>query len=405
MKLDATDTWHQSARGLVMGLVKLMGSAGLTACLAGLPLDSFAQSIYRITDLGDLPGGSNYSFAYAINAQGQVAGYGNVASGEHAFLWDRNIGMLDLGALSDQPGRSIGYGLNNGSTVVGQSLVVANQHAFRRVPGMSMEDLQTFTGPVGTSQAQGINNSGVIVGTSLTALGDRAFVATAPGNMQMIGTLQGSNFNYSYAYGINDAGEVVGRSRLGTVEHAFRWTAASGMVDLGDLPAGADSSVAYAIGANGQIVGESGAATGTRAFLYRPGAAGLIDLGDLPGGVDQSRAFAVNSAGLVVGGSNVAPDLLAISSHAFIWSVSRSMQDLNDLVDPTDPLRSSTVLVEARGINDSGQIVGLASIGGQLHGFLLTPIPEPETLSLFVFGLVAIQLTAGFRRGSAALGK
>src|SRR5205814_6861921 len=46
----------------------------------------------------------------------------------------------------------------------------------------------------------------------------------------------------------------------------------------------------------------------------------------------------------------------------------------------------------ARGINDSGQIVGTASVGGIKHAFLLTPTAVPEPASLWVLALVGVAL-------------
>jgi probable HAF family extracellular repeat protein len=54
-----------------------------------------------MTDLGDLPGGSDYSYANGINAAGQVVGFSDASTGDRAFLW-QNGSMTNLG---DLPGR------------------------------------------------------------------------------------------------------------------------------------------------------------------------------------------------------------------------------------------------------------------------------------------------------------
>jgi hypothetical protein len=62
------------------------------------------------------------------------------------------------------------------------------------------------------------------------------------------------------------------------------------------------------------------------------------------------------------------------------------MVDLNSLISPT----SGWVLEQANAINDNGQIVGFGTIDGETHGFLLTPVPEPGSLSLLAVGGVAL---------------
>lgn len=78
-------------------------------------------------NLGALPDGENYTRASAINDAGQVVGN----SGDNAFAWSSNTGMIDLNASIDpklgwylqtatainNKGQIIGYGTNqNGST-------------------------------------------------------------------------------------------------------------------------------------------------------------------------------------------------------------------------------------------------------------------------------------------------
>ena len=94
-------------------------------------------------------------------------------------------------------------------------------------------------------------------------------------------------------------------------------------------------------------------------------------------------AVGINDAGQVVGAS----DGDFSKSHAFLWTGSDGMQDLNALIDPLDPLRAVTTLSQAFGINNAGQIVGSGFINGKDHAYLLTPVPEPETYSMMVAGL------------------
>ncbi len=48
-----------------------------------------------MTDLGDLPGGDDFSYANGINDHGQVVGFSSAATGDRGFLW-QGAGMTDL---------------------------------------------------------------------------------------------------------------------------------------------------------------------------------------------------------------------------------------------------------------------------------------------------------------------
>jgi len=115
--------------------------------------------------------------------------------------------------------------------------------------------------------------------------------------------------------------------------------------------------------------------------LYR-----ITDLGDLPGGTDSSEAHAINDAGTIVGESSSTQ-----GTHAFLWQ-DGVLYDLNDLIDPSDPLAATTELAQAFDINASGQIVGRATIGGFSHAFLLTPVAIVPTSDAPILGFVGLLL-------------
>jgi hypothetical protein len=60
--------------------------------------------------------------------------------------------------------------------------------------------------------------------------------------------------------------------------------------------------------------------------------------------------------------------------------------DLNGLINP-----GLEALVDARGINNHGQILANSSLG---HSYLLTPIPEPNTVTLLGIPLFGLLLRA-----------
>lgn len=116
------------------------------------------------TDLGTL-GGAN-SYAMAINDNGQIVGNSQVASGYcHAFLWSGGV-MYDLGTLGQS---SFAYGINASGDIVGYSYINGAEHAFLYEDGV-MLDLNALIDPNSgwvLTQAYAINANGQIVGSGL----------------------------------------------------------------------------------------------------------------------------------------------------------------------------------------------------------------------------------------------
>ena len=329
-------------------------------------LPAQAQLFYRVTDLGDLPGGGNQSAAFGINDSGQIVGYSVVGPSRHAFLWTGNSGMQDLGDLPGGSSTSTAHDINANGQIVGVSTVATGDRAFLWTSTGGMQDLGDLPGGDNFSEARGINFSGQVVGSSRAATGFRAFLWTSGGGMQNLGDLPGG-LDVSAANDINAAGQVVGNSAAADGFRAFRWTSGAGMQGLGVLPGFADS-FANGINNNGQVVGYSSASARSRAFLWTSGG-GMLDLGDLPGGEDASRATAVNDSGQVVGWSYGSP---TAGSRAFIWTSGGGLQDLNNWVMASG---FGWTLEVASAINNAGQIVGTGpNPNGDYHGFLLTPV-------------------------------
>jgi probable HAF family extracellular repeat protein len=92
---------------------------------------------------------------------------------------------------------------------------------------------------------------------------------------------------------VNDSGQIVGALGL----HAFSWTPLGGIIDLGTV--GANSAVATAINANGEVVGNAVFDRApSKGFFWTP-KTGIIELATLLN--PQSMANAINARGEVVG--------------------------------------------------------------------------------------------------------
>lgn len=342
------------------------------------------------SDLGTL--GGTESYAYAVNDQGQVVGESSLAGDTdyHAFRWDSpDNPMTDLQTLGGT--YSAAYAINNAGQIVGEASLPDEtaSHAFLWDPNtQTMTDLGTLGGTYSTGNA--INNAGQVVGSSWSTSGNaqHAFLwDPAIRTMTDLGTLGGS---HSWAYDINDQGQVVGSSYTtpGGAGGAFLWDPISRtMANLGTL--GGSSSVAVAINNLGQVVGNSSLPNNTEyhAYLRQPGTNQMNDLGTLGG--TWSCAYDINDNGWVVGRSRTSGDA---EYHPFVWRQETGMRNLNDLIDPADPLFGQVIFTDANSINRNGQIAvtGTLTASGETRAFLLSPLnlmaslPEtPDTMLTF----------------------
>ena len=330
-----------------------------------VPLACVAMT-FTVTDLGTL--GGSQSFATAVNSAGKVVGYSYPPgdSSYHAFLYDGV--MHDLGTFGGTTSEA--YGINDKGQVSGSALTSGNASGRAFLYDGVMHDLGTLGGL--SSSGYGINSNGVVTGHANANSGTHAFVYD--GTMHDLGTLGGS---VSIGYGINSNGWVTGDS-YPFGDSGYRAFLYDGtMHDLGTL--GGATADAFGINEKGQVVGRADRNLGWHAFLYD---GTMHDLGSL-GGL-YSSAFGINAGGQVTGWSTVLGNNSA--QHAFLYDIIHGMVDLNSEISST----SGWVLQWGYAINDSGQVVGQGLIGGQMHGFLLTPVPEPSTFILLAFGSVAV---------------
>ena len=338
-----------------------------------------AAQTYTITKIGTLSG-DNESSGFWVNNLGDVVGCSDKAtlegypctglvSGQHAFLWSKSGGLKDLGTLSNGT-VSGAIGINDSGTIVGYSNIkgqpATNFVAFQWTSTGGMVNLGTLSGG-DSSAAFEINSAGEIAGDSFLSSGVVNATSWTSSKIKSLGSLPKAIF--TAGLDINDSGDIVGESVFSYgppfKSHGFFWNG-SKMTDLGTLSGGV-TSMANAINTSGVIVGQSdGTSTGGNWHAVMWDTSHKIhDLGVFPSG-QYSVAFSVNDSDVVVGYgalSNNAP-------HAFIWTSSGGMKDLNSLI----PSNSGWVLINANSINNLGQITGYGVVGGQNHGFLLTPV-------------------------------
>ncbi len=336
-------------------------------CLAALLLAAVCSAgtaraaAYHVVDLG-VPEGFTDTAALGLNDAGLVVG--TAFPNDHAFQWDESGGFVLLDPL---PGGTLSgaFAVNGDGVVVGRSnqIFAPRLREVRWTAPDSPVALGTqSTDTDGTAVA--VNSFGEAAGQevsfSIPLSASTALFWDIHGNLTPISV-------DAAASGINDAGQVVGSDALDLFSaSAYVWTEAGGKLPFTGLEG---DTVVHANDINnaGVAVGTSGTTSdATNAVLWIQRDA-PVDLGVLatPG---ASESLALNDAGTVVGATDT-----STGRHAMVWTEADGMLDLNDVSDAAD---LGLTLDRATAINASGQIAGLASVGGHSHGFLATPVPE-----------------------------
>jgi probable HAF family extracellular repeat protein len=408
-------------KGNVMPWVRAAAAAVFAVTLA-LPPAAGAAPLYTLLDLGTLNPAltDNPTDAYDVNELGQVVGSSFNSEGrQEAFRTAPNARINPLtdglGTLGGRLRASSARGINDQGQAVGSvnEPTPPNDTPRAYVTGPNqriVSHMGTFTGGI-ISHAWGINNSGQVVGWSTFVLpGDagvreHAFRTSASRPLTAaddLGTLSTSPlYDQSIAGGINDRGQAVGWSLDSQGRRTAFRTAPNAPINpatdnLGTL---GRESEATAINLQGQVVGYAAVDSGgfiTHAFRTRPNASInplTDDIGTLGGA--RSYAYDINDFGVVVGEANALPDPPGdrAPSHAFVYIDGEGMLDLNRRI--AGGLPRGWVLSHAEGINNRGQIVGVAiaptaSGSTTVRAFLLTPVPEPGVAGAAVGALILV---------------
>ena len=301
------------------------------------------DSVNGLRDLGTL-GGDN-SYAFAINASGQVTGFSYLADNvtNHAFLWTAAGGMVDLGVPAGT-NSSVGNAINASGKIAGQGYDGTTQSIFSWSGG-------TFTSLPSSASiydaARGINDAGYITGNRAPTGTDlQAFLWNPARNfLSYLGVLPGGST--SSGNGVNKRLDVTGTSTYSILaaSHAFLWTRSGGMQDIGAIPSDKVSNTYGAsINDRDEVVGFGGIRV-SFAFYWSP-TTPLTLLQELShGSAAEGGALQILNNGMIVGDSKTTGGAF----HAVIWANHTSApQDLGTLPGGTNSY--------GRGLNASGQV-------------------------------------------------
>jgi probable HAF family extracellular repeat protein len=245
-----------------------------------------------------------------------------ISSAAHAWMID------DLGDLAGGPSFSEGHGLNDSGDVVGYGTSAATNEAFIWKRGIGMNALPKLVGSAYCT-ANGINNAGLVVG-----------FCDDPAANKRTATLWQNNTPRAVVFSESAAGsEALAVNTLGDVSGTFRTTSQLDQAFTVD----------------------------TR--LATPVARGVTPLpADLKG---SGRGNAINSQGFIAGNAIVNAGFVGgginqNSHQPYLWNPAVRV----NAILPVGVLPNATAKFgEARGINDTRQVVGIYDN----RGFLWTP--------------------------------
>ncbi len=342
---------------------------------------------YQVEDVGTFGPFENTSgvIPFDINDEGTVVGAEYHPNGVSAFSFTRAAGIIDLGTAPNAGPNSLATGIN----ACGRIAFMADHSAGggKYAPGIYSAGSVTilpFLGMPGYNAVPPagyftykINGRGQVVGEAVASLTESLPFVSDGRTTVSLGSLGGTRGG---AADINARGEIVGYSQTSTTPqgpwdpgHAFIYSTANGIKDLNALANNPswDLRLANAINARSEIVGYGQFTSGNpptttiSAFHYESGV--VRNLGTFVNG-GYSVASGINNRGEIVGlaytGGNV-------SMMACIFLPRLGAVNLNNLIDP----KPGWNLLSAVAINDAGQIVGYGTRTGAVgwRGFLLTP--------------------------------
>ncbi|MFW5652983.1 MAG: hypothetical protein ACOC0P_02965 [Planctomycetota bacterium] len=371
--LTITNNTNDAARrpGLRTTVAALAVSGLSLSMLLAAPAAEAQQ--YTLTELQAIGSSFDDAFVAGMNEVGEVAGssfdFNDVLQ---PVLWAPDGTPTVLPAFSEFGGTP--RGLNDNGWVVGTGFVgdgdIRDDGRAILWRNGGVENLGVPAGATAT-EGEAVNDSGTVVGRAWYLEGNtRTYKAVAWTSRGGWRVLEGLSDRSSQARDINDAGDIIGISidDQGRLRDVL-WENGTGTpIDLGDV-----FELMWGIGDNGVIVGQfRNASNAPEAVIWENGV--VTELGFLGNGLfggPASSAWAVNSSNQVVGRSTG-----RLSSTApFLWK-DGVMIDLEHLHDGEFEL-----MLEARDINDAGEVLVIGLSNGRDRGFILREIPHPIGLS------------------------
>ncbi len=286
----------------------------------------------------------------AINNRKSIAGTMLKGGNAQAFIY-RN------GKLTSFPAQSHAVAINDNDVAVGDD--------FEYQAGKSEMSLGTVN-PAVTLQALGIDNSGKIYGLAF-----QAGVAGCDGGLTLLSTSAPPNVigGQSSTLVVSRSGKVAldgytrsGSGCMGTIS-PYYYPNNTPVPLPSNLTLDVTTSLLSGINDAGDVVGysqQNGTAKIVTFFAHHGTATEIAP----PSGYQFLQAAAINNADWIVGNESNQK-----AEHAFVW-INGTITDLNTRLSASC---SQWVLQTATGINDAGYIIGVGTLNGASHGYMLVP--------------------------------
>lgn len=327
----------------------------------------YLYSAGLLTDIGDL--GSFNSFGFGINDNATIVGYSQQPIEDddedptNNPLRDRAIISFAGGLVEALPFPAQSNNLPETMTAQQRALDISNA---RQIVGYAMIQLENEDG-VEDQQ-------------------NRPFLYDYDTDTYTILPLfSAENNRTGTARAINSSGMIVGWATSEEENfpiHGFLWDPATPeqSIDLGTL--GGYSSDARDINDNGIIIGRSEtskerALNNNLGYIYDPAAtpkmSAIPEFSDADN-FNSSTAYAINNNNQIVGSAQISGGF-GSKSTAFLYDHNNgTLVNLNDMVDCS----LGWVVSLARDINDNGIITGTGSVNGEVRSFMLIPTTDTE---------------------------